>query len=230
MALLTRLFPPRCLLCGDPGEHGRALCAGCRGDLPERGRACVRCAEALPGTAPGRPELTVCGACLWRPPPYGAIDVAFPYAAPVDWLVRRLKFQRDLAAGQLLGELLSEAWVGRMGPIDQIVPVPLHPRRLAERGFNQVTEIARPLARRLARPLAPEALIRRWPTLPQMELPADRRRGNVRHAFAAGRAPVRGRVLLVDDVVTTASTVRDAARALTAAGAAAVYVVAVARA
>lgn len=54
-----------------------------------------------------------------------------PYAVPVDWLVRRLKFQRDLAAGQPLGELLSEALVGRMGPIVQIVPVPLHPRRYA---------------------------------------------------------------------------------------------------
>ncbi len=230
MAWLTALFPPRCLLCGDPGACGRALCPGCHGDLPARGRACVRCAEALPGTAAGRPELTVCGACLWRPPPYGAIDVAFPYATPVDWLVRRLKFHRDLAAGRLLGELLCEALADRVAPADRIVPVPLHPARLHERGFNQVTEIARPMARRLDLPIAPDALRRRRPARPQMELPADRRRGNVRHAFAPGGSPVRGRVLLVDDVVTTASTVRDAARALVAAGASSIHVVAAARA
>ncbi len=230
MSWLTRLFPPRCLLCGDPGAAGRALCAGCQGDLPALGHACARCAEPLPGTAAGRPELSVCGACLWRPPPYTSIDVAFPYAAPIDWLVRRLKFRGDLPAGQLLGDLLSEALAERVSGVEAVVPVPLHPARLRARGFNQVSEIARPLARRLDAPLMPGGLRRRRPTVPQMELPADRRRGNVRHAFAPGGEPVCGRVLLIDDVVTTASTVREAARALTSAGAEAVHVVAVARA
>lgn len=230
MDWLTRLLPPRCLLCGDPGVAGRALCVGCDADLPAHGPACVRCAERLPATAPDRADLTVCGACLWRPPPYAAIAVPFPYGAPIDWLVRRLKFHGDLAAGRLLGELLARELAPRLDPVDHIVPVPLHAARLRERGFNQVTELARPLARRLGRPVVADALVRRRRGPPQMELPAQQRRGNVRHAFAAGRAPVSGSVLLIDDVVTTASTVREAARALRAAGAAEVRVVAAARA
>lgn len=213
MDWLTRLLPLRCLLCGDPGAGGLALCAGCDADLPTRGPACVRCAERLPATAPGHADLTVCGACLWRPPPYAAIEVAYPYGAPIDWLVRRLKFHGDLAAGRLVGELLARELTQRLDALDAIVPVPLHPARLRQRGFNQVIELARPLARRLGVPLRADALVRRRRGPPQMELPAERRRGNVRYAFARGRGRVGGSVLLLDDVVTTASTVREAARA-----------------
>ena len=229
MSWMTRSFPPRCLLCGEPGVHGLALCAGCDADLPRLGPACSRCAEPLPATVPGRPELTVCGACLWRPPPFAAIDVPFRYAAPIDWLVRRLKFRRDLAAGRLLGELVRAAVIARLPPVDAVVAVPLHSRRLRERGFNQATEIAAPLTRRLR--LAPTAGLRRpYTAPPQMDLPAGRRRANVRGAFVPGPQPVAGTVLLVDDVVTTASTVREAARSLLRAGAREVHVAAVARA
>jgi ComF family protein len=227
---LNRLLPPRRLLCGDPGTNGRVLCTGCDADLPVRGPACGRCAEPLPATGPGHAELTVCGACLWRPPPYVAIDVPFPYSAPIDWLVRRLKFHGDLAAGRLLGDLVAREVAPHLGTVDCIVPVPLHPARLRERGFNQVAELARPLARRLGLAMRTDALVRRRRGPPQMELPADRRRGNVRHAFGAGAARIPGSVLLVDDVVTTASTVREAARALRAAGADEVRVLAAARA
>jgi ComF family protein len=227
---MTRWFPPRCLLCGDAGWRGRALCAGCDADLPRITAACQRCGEALPATGPGLPELTVCGACLWRPPPFTAIEVPFAYAAPIDWCVRRLKFHRDLAAGRLLGALLADA-VGAAPPaVSAVVPVPLHARRLLERGFNQAEEIARPVARALGVPLAVDGLERALATPAQMELPADRRRANVRGAFAPGRHSLNGTVLLVDDVVTTASTVREASRALLRAGADGVRVLAAARA
>ena len=223
---MARIFPPRCLLCGDPGAHGRALCAGCDADLPRLGPACIRCAEPLPATAPGRPELTVCGACLWRPPPFAAIEVPFRYAAPIDWLVRR----RDLAAGRLLGELVQAAVIARLPPVDAVVAVPLHGRRLCERGFNQANEIAGPLARRLG--LAPivDGLRRPYTAPAQMDLPAGRRRANVRGAFVPGTRAPAGTIVLVDDVVTTASTVREAARTLLRGGAADVHIVAVARA
>lgn len=230
MSWMTRRFPPRCLLCGDPGWRGRALCAGCDADLPRIVAACRRCGEALPATGPGLPELTVCGACLWHPPPFTAIEVPFGYAAPIDWLVRRLKFHRDLAAGRLLGELLAENILQSPPGVSTVVPVPLHGGRLLERGFNQAVEIARPVARALAVPLASEGLDRSRATLAQMDLPAEQRRANVRGVFAPGRQAVAGTVLLVDDVVTTASTVREASRALLRAGADGVRVLAVARA
>lgn len=212
--LLNRLFPPRCLLCSDPGHARLALCPGCDADLPRIAAGCQRCGAPLPATAPGLPALTVCGACLWRPPPFVAIHVPFRYAPPVDWLVWRLKFHADLAAGRLLGELLARELAPRIESADAVLPVPLHPRRLDERGFNQAAELARPLARRLGAPLAPAALERRGSTVPQMELSADRRRANVRGAFVPSPRFAAARVLLVDDVVTTASTMREAARGL----------------
>lgn len=226
--LLARLAPPRCLLCGDPGHRGLSLCAGCHADLPRNRRPCVRCAEPLPATGPDLPELRVCGRCLWRPPPYVAIHVPFRYAHPVDWLVRRLKFHGDLAAGRLLGQLLALEWPEDDEVIDAVVPVPLHPRRLQERGFNQAAEIAWPLARSRGAPLRGGVLARRGGTVAQMDLPARRRRGNVRGVFTL-RRPVAGRVILVDDVVTTASTVREAARRLAVGNDCRVTVAAVAR-
>ncbi len=228
--LLQRVLPPHCLLCGDSGHAGLALCAGCLAELPRNEHPCVRCAEPLPATGPDLPELRVCGRCLWRPPPYDAIHVPFRYASPIDWLVRRLKFHGDLAAGRLLGQLLARECSGAMRDADAIVPLPLHPRRLAGRGFNQTVEIARPFARVLKVPLRIDALARSGSTVAQMDLPAQRRRINVRGAFRPRRPPSSGRVVLVDDVVTTASTVREAARQLAADGKCGVRVVAIARA
>lgn len=230
MSLLDRLLPPRCLLCHDPGVDGMAICAGCRGDLVRNGRACVRCAEPLPATGEGLEPLRVCGGCLWHPPPYAAIHVPFCYAAPLDWLLWRFKFHGDLAAGRLLGQLLAGETAFRLAGCDAIVPVPLHPRRLRERGYNQAAELARPLARALDARIRPNALARTGSTAAQMALPARERRRNVKGAFAPGRRPVTGRVVLIDDVVTTASTIGEAARALTAAAEVRVEVCALARA
>jgi len=230
MGPLTRWLPPRCLFCAAPGSDRIAICRGCRGDLPWLGNACSRCATPLPATAPGLAELTVCGACLWRPPPFARIRVSLAYASPVDWLVRRLKFRGDLAAGRLLGELVAADAAAELAGADAVVPVPLHPRRLVERGFNQASEIAWPLARALGAPLVRRALTRTAATVPQMDLPAHRRGINVRGSFAAGRGHPGRDVVLVDDVVTTASTVAEAARRLIGAGAERVTVVAAARA
>lgn len=229
MSWLERLFPPRCLFCADPGSDGMAVCPACRFDLPRQGAACVRCGTRLPETAPGLAPLSVCGACLWQPPPYAAIHVAFAYAAPIDWLVRRLKFRGDLAAGRLLGELVARELGPQLPAADTVVPVPLHEQRLIERGFNQSAELARPIARALGAPIAGEALVRSRATVAQMDLPAHRRGVNVRGCFEAARGSAAD-VVLVDDVVTTAATVREAARRLSAAGAERVTVVAAARA
>jgi len=218
------------LFCGDPGCDGLAVCAGCRDDLPRLGNACSRCGTSLPDTAPGLPALSVCGACLWQPPPFAAIHVAYAYAAPIDWLVRRLKFQRDLAAGRLLGELMARELAPRVAGADSIVAVPLHRRRLIERGYNQSAELTRPLARALGVPMVSHALDRTRATVAQMDLPAHRRGVNVRGCFSAPAAMAGRDIIVVDDVVTTAATVREAARRLMAAGTERVTVVAAARA
>ncbi len=144
-------------------------------------------------------------------------------------MVIGIKFARRLAWARALGELLAEEIPA--ADSDLVVPVPLHPARLAVRGFNQAQEIALPVARRLALPLSPEAA-RRWrATRPQSTLSAAERQLNAAGAFRVNRAAIEGRrVLLVDDVVTTGATAASLASAVSAAGAVEVTLAAVARA
>ncbi|MBB5207651.1 ComF family protein [Chiayiivirga flava] len=217
------LLPPRCLVCGAAGADAD-LCAACRGELPWNRACCARCALPLPAPAPD------CGICQRRPPGFAATVAPLLYAAPVDRLLTRFKFHADLASGRLLADVLGAALAGRVQGLDFIVPVPLHRRRLAQRGYNQTLELARPVARRLGLRLAPGLLHRTRATAAQSELDGAARRRNVRGAFAAAGDLSGARILLLDDVVTTTTTVREAAATLLDAGAAVVHVGAVARA
>ncbi len=206
------LWPPRCLLCGDPGHAGRDLCAPCLAVLPWSQAACPRCAVPLPAAAPG------CGACLRRPPPVDATHAAFVYGFPVDRLLPRLKFHGGLAAGRLLSQLLAERFAAADRP-DALVPIPLHRSRLRARGYDQALELARPLARHLQLPLRDDLLQRSRATAPQSRLDAKARRRNLRGAFTVpARAPLPAHVALFDDVMTTGATLHAAARALRRAG------------
>lgn len=205
------LFTPRCLICGDFGVNGVDLCRKCRQQLPFNHSPCQCCALPLP--SPG-----VCGACLRHPPPLTISHAAFVYRFPLDRLVPRLKFHRDLPAGRLLAELLGDSVQAAGLPLPgALVPVPLHAGRLRRRGFDQACELARPLARRFGVALRADALARVRDTLAQTELDASQRKRNVRQAFSA-QGPLPAHVTLVDDVMTTGATLHAAARALRRAG------------
>ena len=226
-SLQLALFPPRCLLCGGPGWERRDLCGHCAAALPRAASACPTCALPLAGGVPSQP----CGRCQRRPPAFAATRAAFLYAPPVDRLVQGLKFGRHMSHARLLGELLAGHLAATPGPRPELLlPVPLHPRRQRQRGFNQALELARPVARRLDLPLLATGCRRLRDTVAQSDLAAGARRRNVRGAFAVD-APVGGRrVALLDDVVTTGHTVAELARVLAAAGAERIEVWCVARA
>ena len=152
------------------------------------------------------------------------------YEFPVDRLVRTFKFEGQLSYGAALGRLLAEYLAISPGARpDCLVPVPLHPVRLAERGYNQAQELARPLAKCLQVPMLADLARRRHPTAMQTGLGAAARRRNVRNAFEiVGRPPES--VAIVDDVLTTASTAGELARALRRAGARRIEIWALARA
>ena len=141
-SLVALLFPRMCLLCGDRAEDPHNLCGGCIRDLPEIGNCCRRCALPLPvrGT-------DVCAQCASAPPPFRRAVAALRYVQPVDTLIRQLKFEGNLAVAPTLGWLLAHrvAEEEDASAPECIVPVPLHPRRLRARGFNQSLEIARAL-------------------------------------------------------------------------------------
>lgn len=204
------LLPLRCLVCSEAGSLGQDLCGACRGALAFNRIACGRC--ALPLAAAG-----VCGACLRSPPPFAASRAALVYGFPVDQLLPRFKFHGDLAAGRLLSQLMAQAFADAPRP-QALVPVPLHPSRLRQRGYDQALELARPLARALGLPLRAEALRRVRATSPQSELDAASRQHNVRSAFFARPGALPGHVALVDDVMTTGATLAECARALQRAG------------
>ena len=218
--LASGLLPQDCLLCGD--YVGDALlCGFCRQDFPCLPAArCPRC--ALPS-----PQAEVCGRCQRQPPAFDRVLACAPYVSPVDRMIQRLKYAHQLALADWFGDQLAVVCQGLQ--VDWIVPLPLHPRRLAERGFNQSVEIARRLGRHLQCPVSVDMCQRIRDTVPQTHLALSARRRNVRHAFVCDRALHGEHILLVDDVVTSGATVDECARVLRLHGAARVDVAAVAR-
>ncbi len=218
------LYPSTCLLCGAPGADGLDICPACLRALPWNLVSCACCAAPLPAAG-------LCGQCLHHPPPFDAALAPLLYRPPLDWLVQGFKFNQRLPPGRLLGELLARYLIARGEPVPGlIVPVPLHPARLRERGYNQALELAQPLARRLDIPLAQGLVQRTRATATQSLLPADERRRNVRGAFTLVRPPCVKHVAIVDDVIATGSTAGELARLLRRAGAERIEVWAVARA
>jgi ComF family protein len=209
--LETALIPWRCLCCEAPAQRGLDLCPACLAALPW--------------------DDAVDAGLARDPAPCARLLVPLRYAFPVDRLIVGLKFGGKLEHGRLLGGLLADRLSRASPPIERglpLLPMPLHPSRLAERGFNQAAELARIVAPVLEATLAPDLARRTRPTPPQSRLDADARRANLRGAFAASQVPAR--IIVLDDVVTTGATVRELSATLRAAGAEQVIVLAVARA
>lgn len=221
------VMPLRCVFCGTrsyPGEGG--VCAGCRADLPWIQYACVRCAEPV---VIELPRGVNCAACQASPPPFEITVAPLRYEYPVDAGIKALKFGRRLYYAPAFGELLIEEMQRRALQVDALLPVPLHWRRQAFRGFNQATEICRPVAKHYSIPVL-SGVVRQRATPFQSGLPASERSTNLQNAFVVKREPGQQHILIVDDVVTSGATARHLAKALLNAGAAKVSVLAVARA
>ncbi|HRP24732.1 MAG TPA: ComF family protein [Thauera sp.] len=204
--------PQSCFACGS-SSGGHALCAPCRQALPRRpSTACPRC--ALPGLGGG-----LCAACARRPPAYDATRALYDFAFPVDAMVHALKYRHQLALAACFAAELRELGSDFGADADLLLPMPLHPRRLAERGFNQAVELARPLARRRALPLA-LALVSKVRDIPaQAGLGREERQRNPRGAFVCDMDLHGQRVIVVDDVMTTGATLDELARCLKRSGA-----------
>jgi ComF family protein len=144
--------------------------------------------------------------------------------------IHRFKYERLASLAAPFGDLLTDAWRANDFQADWIVPVPLHPARERDRGYNQAALLAQQLSDRTHIPTLPRALKRTRVTAVQMELKAAERRTNVAGAFACSEARVRGqRVVVIDDVCTTGATLEACAQALSQAGAASVFALTLAR-
>lgn len=232
--LLDLVFPRECVLCGGRPEAERHLCWECARTVRFQsvGSFCQRCGREMPSPATGPFE---CSACRRNPPAFDAARSAAHFEGATRSLVHELKYRHGEHLVPDLVDLLEAAVLRHYAAehIDAVAAVPLHPRKRRSRGYNQAALLATGLARRLGLASFPDALLRVRDTPSQTHLSAHARRANMRGAFApnpvlagwfAGRT-----MLLVDDVMTTGSTLSAAADALRASGAARVLALCVAR-
>jgi ComF family protein len=235
--ILNLLYPESCLVCSAPvarlEHHG--ICPACwqkAMQLRITGPCCPLC--GLPYRSFEDESTHLCGKCTLRMPPYSGARAFGCYSSELSRMVQALKFdgRRDLAA--LLAPLLASTFLETWSPqeMDVVVPVPLHARRRRERGYNQAALLGRALARALGLRFSADALIRVRGTVPQVGLSDSERVHNVERAFRCARPEeVNGkRILLVDDVMTTGSTIASASEAVLLGGALRVSVITVARA
>jgi len=219
---LEWLYPGRCVLCLDPTPTG--ICEHCASDLPRPGPSCPSCAEPLPFAGD-------CPSCQRRPPTLDAVWTPFVYAWPLSHLLLAYKGGGRPQLSRPIGFLLTDHLPRTATDgVDRVIPVPLHDRRLVQRGFNQSEELARALCRQRGLHLDTQSIARVIATPSQQGLNRRARRANLRGAFAAATDLSGQRVLLLDDVMTTGTTLNELARAVRRAGAARVTAVALARA
>lgn len=224
-ALRALIRSQRCPLCraAQPSAT-RMLCEGCYQALPWLIHACPSC--ALP-----RPDDSPCPVCARHPPPQDAAWSVFKLETPVHQAILRLKYQAGFSEAQWLADALADAFVRqRRARPDRLLPVPLHASRLRRRGYNQALEVARIAGQKLAIPVDFRSLVRVRATADQIGKSRSERRRNLHGAFSASTALDGLHVAILDDVMTTGSTLAEIARACRVAGAAHIEVWAIARA
>ena len=226
------IFKQNCLLCASRIEsktsNNHAICRTCLGDLPwHPTSSCPQCGLSSSGM--------VCGSCLNSPPDFDATKAIFLYAYPVNAMMQRYKYGSMLNLGDTFGEFLAEKinlGFSNLNHIDLIIPMPMHPQRLKERGFNQALEIAKVLNKILCKnhkekldytKLDYTSVTRQTLTPPQASLPLKERVKNIKGAFKVNADKLdkfQGkRIAIIDDVMTTGASLNELAKTLKKAGA-----------
>ncbi|HDQ72193.1 MAG TPA: ComF family protein [Chloroflexi bacterium] len=220
--LLNLFFPPRCMGCGRVGVH---LCADCSDLVPRvLSPFCVRCGDAV---ETGR----FCKRCRVSPLRIESVRSVACFEGFIQEAIHHLKYDGHFALAEPLGGLMANYWAACGHPVDVVVPVPLHAQRLRERGYNQAALLAREMVHHAGLPVDERTLVRNRATASQIDLDAVQRKENVRDAFVCVDDRLAGkRVLLIDDVCTTGSTLEACAVALYEGGAQHVRALTLARA
>ncbi len=225
--LLNNLFPRVCVLCDAPGHRHLDLCKECIADLPWLKDCCVICAVPLPLN-----QRNLCGQCLVKEPSFSRCISAFEYRYPVDRLIIKFKFSQQLIIGKVLAYLAAgiiQQQTDENDLPDLLIPVPIHPKRLRQRGFNQALEIADVISEFLAIPVDYQSCSRLINTATQKSLPAKQRHSNLKGVFSVNRSIANQSIAIIDDVMTTGATAEALSRCMVKAGARKVQVWTIAR-
>lgn len=219
---LDFLFPQECVGCGKEKD---LICPSCYRNLPRIvPPICPRCGKPQPGG-------TLCPACIDWQTEIDGIRTPFRFEGVIRRAIHQLKYKNVRALAEPLSHLLQEYMVENPIPVEVLVPVPLHPRRLRERGYNQSSLLAHNLSKLINLPVVDDCLVRTRQALPQARTSSvDERRRNVAGAFACHDGRLRDKqILLIDDVATSGATLDACASALKANGATSVWGLVMAR-
>lgn len=219
--VLDLLFPLNCIGCGHEGE---LICTSCQQSLSWiRPPLCSKCGIVTDGD-------DVCSVCRQHPPVADGIRSLFIFEGIIRDAVHQLKYKRLKAMSVPLGRFLAEYLLSNQVPADVLVPVPLHPKRLRERGYNQASLLAYEAGKRSNIPVSENSIRRTKNTSSQAKTTsAQERRANVRDAFICTQKLNGKNVLLIDDVCTTGATLNACAVSLKEAGADSVWGLTIAR-
>ena len=194
-----------------------SLCSACRVDLPRVEYACDICALPIKSDS----DTSVCGQCIAQKPYVDYSINLFHYATPVDYLISQMKFHHQLSVAAVLANLLESHVLESQiehGLPDAVLPVPLHNKRLVERGFNQSLEILKPIAKSKNIPVLLNSVARSKETRTQTHLSKRERKQNIAGCFSLLKKPEHSHIVIVDDVVTTGATTNELAKVLKKSG------------
>lgn len=215
MASISQMLalPAVCILCSQYHRAASAVCSECKSLLKPIKQACRYCALPLP-----EGNFLVCGACIKEKPSIDRGYAAYLFEEPLRTLLHEFKYQEGLYLRSFLAQLIRDNLKDEFIQTQCLIPVPLHPKRLRQRGFNQAAELAKLLAKQLDLPCELTLCKKIIHTEAQVNLNAKERRRNLRNAFQAQPCPYQ-HVTLIDDLLTTGSTANELAKVLKAAGA-----------
>lgn len=227
---LKSVLPHHCLVCNTLSDLDKDICNVCWLSLPWMLSSCKQCGRALDIAHTGP---LYCGECLKNPPAYDNTITPLIYQDSVISLITKLKFYSNFAAARLFAEFLAERVLARHKPEDLpslIIPVPLHPKRLFRRGYNQANLVAMHLSRLTNIPYSQSFCHRVRHSIPQSKTSATSRRANMTEAFKMLKPCQAHHIAIIDDVMTTGATVGTLSQILKKQGVQAVSVWCVARA
>ncbi len=207
-----------CFLCASIQTVNHGLCEACLKDLPWLpSSSCPQCGLNSSGH--------ICGSCLSSSPYFDITHAVFLYHHPIDAMIQRYKYGNTLNLSHTFGNLMSEkiSALAHSEDIDLVIPMPMHPTRLKQRGFNQALEIAKIMNKVLNKntrtKLDYKSVIRQTLTPPQASLPLKDRVKNMKGAFKVNANLTGKRIAIVDDVMTTGASLNELAKTLKQAGA-----------
>lgn len=198
-------LPSICALCNQYHRDYVAICSSCLQLLSPIGPACIYCALPLPDS-----NFLVCGFCCKEKPYVDHAIAAYHFEEPLRTLLHEFKYHEGLYLSSFFAKLIQNALPQEALQTQCLLPVPMHPKRLQKRGFNQAAELAKQLGRRLKIPYDLSRCKKIINTAPQAGLNAEQRQRNLRHAFYVEPLPYQ-HITLVDDLLTTGSTVNELA-------------------